>query len=123
VPTVLRVIVRPFALAMRVSVISTDHGADDFDTGGVNVIVPLSIVVTVGAGREEIEFKAAWALLINPTTSEAHKIAMRKSAVTLVFIGSLSNCVIDIGGCDTQTNFQVIDATEFLYGTNNLSLV
>jgi hypothetical protein len=90
VPTDLRVIVRPLAVAMRVSVISTDHAAGDFETGGVNVIVPLSIVVTVGAGREEIEFKVlAWALLINPTRTEANKITMRKSAVALIFMRQL----------------------------------
>ncbi len=88
-PTVLRVTVRPFAVAMRWSVISTDHAPGDFETGGVNVIVPLSMVVITGAGREEIEFKVAWALLINPTSTEANKIAMRKSAIALIFIRSL----------------------------------
>ena len=85
-PTVLRVTVRPFAVAMRWSVITTDHAPRDFETGGVKVMVALSIVVTTGAGRVEIEFKVAWALLINPTSTEANKIAMRKSAITLIFI-------------------------------------
>jgi len=56
------------------------------ETGGVSVIVPLSIVVTVASGRIEIEFRAALALLIRPTSTEETRTPIRTSATTLFFI-------------------------------------
>ena len=101
-PTALRVIVRPLAVAIRVSVISTIQGPGDLETGGVRVIVPLSIVVTTASGRKEIEFRAALALLIRPTSTEETRTPIRISATTLCFMRQLSIFLARAGGCDTR---------------------
>jgi hypothetical protein len=67
-------------------VISSDQAAVDLETGGVKVMVPLSIVVTVGLGRTDMELRVAWALLMRPTSIEATKIPIRTRAIALVFI-------------------------------------
>ena len=97
----------PFAVAIRGLLISTIQGPGEVETGGVRVIVPLSIVVTVSSGRNEIEFRAALALLMRPTSTEETRTPIRMSATTLVFIRLLSIFLARAEGCDTR-NYQSI---------------
>jgi hypothetical protein len=106
-PTALRVITRPFAVAMRSSVISTVHGPGDREAGGVRVMVPLSRVVTTASGRVEIELRAALALVARPTIIDESKTPIRMMATTLVFIRLLSIFLVSVRGCDTHNNFRV----------------
>jgi hypothetical protein len=77
----------------------TDQAPGEFDTGGVRVIVPLSIVVTIGSGRKEIMFRAALAL--GAMVREAPKRADVRSAMTFFLIRPLSNFSIITWSCDT----------------------
>lgn len=77
----------------------TDQVPGEFETGGVKVIVPLSIVVIIGSGRKEIMFRAALAL--GAMVRQAPKRADVRSAMAFFLIGSLSNFSTISMGCDT----------------------
>lgn len=105
-PTSRRVTINPFAVAIRVSVMRTDHAPGEFETGGVRVMVPLSIVVTVGVAPTEILLRAAFALLTKPTSMVESKTPVRPSAIPLFFIGPLSFFLSSFRGYDTLNSLR-----------------